>query len=280
MARYGIYANLTKDKDLSYTKQVISALQAKGLLYFLDEELFGQLPGALLTAETEIDVLIVLGGDGTMLAAARKYGKSGALLFGLNLGRLGFLLDSDIAELSESLACIEAGAYEVQERVMLEAQIISEAEEVVFSGYALNEAVVSQRNMMRVIDLEAYVDGEYAYRIRSDGLIVSTPSGSTAYSLSAGGPVVFPTVDVLLMTPLCAHSLQSNTFVIPGEAEVVIRPVARVRGAALTLDGQDSIEMASSSYVKIQKTPFKVKFLKTTTKSFYTLLQEKLSEWR
>jgi NAD+ kinase len=281
MMKFGIYTNLEKDKDLSITKQVIYMLEKRQLSCFLDPKL-AQALGTKKTCDKEkIDVLIVLGGDGTMLAASRKYASSGVLLFGLNLGRMGFLLDSEFSSLEDSLDKILNGHFEVQERIMLEAYLVGpDIMASRFAGYALNEAVISQRNMMRVINVEVLVNEQPACNFRCDGVIVSTPSGSTAYSLSAGGPVVAPTVDVLLITPLCPHSLQSCSFVISGNDEVTVNIPPDMGNAALTLDGQDFIEIAMSNHVFIKKANFKARFLRTTEKSFYTLLKEKLAEWR
>ena len=189
MQAFGIYTNLKKDVDLSITKQVLEILSRHGLSYYLDSEAAQALGyGSDWFAEThEIDVLLVLGGDGTMLAAARKYAPRGVYLLGLNLGRLGFLLDTELSNLEVALAKITAGACAVQERIMLEAFLRDEGGELRSVGYALNEAVISQKNKLRIIHVTVDVDGERACSYWCDGVILSSPSGSTAYSLSAGG---------------------------------------------------------------------------------------------
>ena len=283
MKRFGIYTNLNKDPDLKITQQVIRALERKHLEYFLDSAVAEKLG---VTAERScdantIDVLIVLGGDGTMLAASRKYAPTGACLFGLNLGRLGFLLDTELENLETALDCIQTGKFEIQERIMLVAEVVNnitgEAEQV---GFALNEAVISQKNKLRIINLEVDVNDEDACNYWCDGVIVSSPSGSTAYSLSAGGPVVAPTVEVLLITPLCPHSLQSCSFVVSGTDVIGIKAQNEQANIALALDGQDYIAIPENCHVVIKKAGFKAKFLRTTEKSFYTLLREKLAEWK
>ncbi len=280
MLRFGIYTNVKKDPGLATTRSVMAILERHGLSYCLDEELASKLPGCCVCSGSNTDVLIVLGGDGTMLAASRKYASSGALLLGVNIGRLGFLLDGDADSFEATLERILRGEYAVQERIMLKASVISKIGEEIFSGYALNEAVVSQKNMMRIINLEVLVNEESAGNYRSDGVIVSTPSGSTAYSLSAGGPVIAPTVDVFLITPMYPHSLQSCSFVISGEDEVKINIQSELDNAALTLDGQIYFDIPASAHVVVRKTDFRANFLRTAEKSFYTLLKEKLAEWK
>lgn len=280
MLRFGIYTNIKKDADLSITRSVMAILRQRDLSFCLDEEIAGKLPGCCVCDAGNIDVLIVLGGDGTMLAASRKYASSGAMLLGVNIGRLGFLLDGNVEHFEATLERICKGDYYLQERIMLEAFVVSEQGETLFSGYALNEAVVSQKNMMRIIDLEVLVNDEPAGSYRSDGVIVSTPSGSTAYSLSAGGPVIAPTVDVFLITPMYPHSLQSCSFVISGEDEVKIKIHSELHAAALTLDGQIFFEIPRLAHVVVKKTGFRANFLRTADKSFYTLLKEKLAEWK
>lgn len=279
MQNVGIYTNLEKDPDLAITKRVIEALQERKISFCLDEEMAASFGPCALCGSSKLDMLIVLGGDGTMLAAARKYASTGTLLFGLNLGRLGFLLDAELSTLEETLDEIIAGDYVVQERIMLQAEILSAAGECTYRYCGLNDAVISQRNM-RVIELKTYVSGELAYHVRCDGVIISTPSGSTAYSLSAGGPVISPDVEALLITPLCAHSLQSINYVVSGDAEIAVEVLEESGAAALSLDGQDYVEIEKGSVIRILRTPYKAKFIKTRKKSFFTILQEKLVEWR
>ena len=243
MQAFGIYTNLKKDADLSITKQVLEILSRHGLSYYLDSEAAQALGyGSDWFAEThEIDVLLVLGGDGTMLAAARKYAPRGVYLLGLNLGRLGFLLDTELSNLEVALAKITAGTCAVQERIMLEAFLRDEGGELRSVGYALNEAVISQKNKLRIIHV---------------------------------------TVDVLLITPLCPHSLRSCSFVVAGESEIILQVQGNAAQVALALDGQDSVEVPAGSTALLRKAAFTAKFLQATGKSFYTVLREKLAEWR
>ena len=250
MQAFGIYTNLKKDADLSITKQVLEILSRHGLSYYLDSEAAQALGyGSDWFAEThEIDVLLVLGGDGTMLAAARKYAPRGVYLLGLNLGRLGFLLDTELSNLEVALAKITAGVCAVQERIMLEAFLRDEGGELRSVGYALNEAVISQKNKLRIIHVTVDVDGERACSYWCDGVILSSPS--------------------------------SCSFVVAGESEIILQVQGNAAQVALALDGQDSVEVPAGNTVLLRKAAFTAKFLQATGKSFYTVLREKLAEWR
>lgn len=282
MRKFGIYTNLKKDADLSITRRVIEVLQKRGLDCYFDSETARALGAeeSLWCDHRRIDILLVLGGDGTMLAASRKYAATGAYLLGLNLGRLGFLLDTKPENLEEALDQIQAGKYELQQRLMLEAFLQEPDGKMHLAGYALNEAVVSQKNKLRIIHLEIDVDDQSACSYWCDGVIISSPTGSTAYSLSAGGPVVAPTVNVLLVTPLCPHSLRSRSFVVDGASQINVRVHRGVANIALALDGQDYLEVPAGWKVLIRKARFTAKFLRTAGENFYTVLQEKLAEWR
>ncbi len=282
MQNFGIYTNLKKDPDLLVTKKIMRILEKRGLACYLDSAIAQKL-GIGDERQCDLrrmDVLLVLGGDGTMLAASRKYAATGVYLLGLNLGRLGFLLDTELENLESALDRILSGDYAVQRRIMLEAFVGEDSSKAFFAGYALNEAVISQKNKLRIINLEVDVDEENACNYWCDGVIVSSPSGSTAYSLSAGGPVVAPTVDVLLITPLCPHSLQSCSFVVAGESKICVKAKNNAANISLALDRQDYVEIPSGGYVLIKKAGFTVNFLQTAKKNFYTVLREKLAEWK
>lgn len=279
MPHFGIYTNLQKDPNLTTTKAVIEQLEKRGCSYSLDEEVAAAL-GREGVGEEKIDILFVLGGDGTILAAARKYAKSGALLFGINLGRLGFLLDTQLSELEGALNQILAGDYKVQERIMLEASVFSQdGQQKRFLGYALNEAVISKRDILRIIDARVLVNEKKVGDFRCDGVIISTPTGSTGYSLSAGGPVVEPTSDMLLITPICPHSLQSNSYVVSAEEKVSVLIRRGGEKGAVTLDGQEHFEFSPDEYICLTRSKVKAKFLKTMDQNFFALLEEKFAEW-
>lgn len=279
---FGIYTNVKKDPDLIHTKHVMDLLDRRNIEYYFDEEVAEamQQQRELRCNGRHIDVLLVLGGDGTMLTATRKYASKGTMLLGLNLGRVGFLMDTEFDELDHALDRILAGDYNVEKRMMLSASVLRDGKVLGrYHSYALNEAVVSERSILRIIDVEIRVNDVPVSCLSCDGVIISTPTGSTGYSLSAGGPVVLPTMDVLLITPVCAHTLQSSNIVISGNDIVTICPKIGSKGAALTLDGQSSIDIEPGDVVRIEKAFFSVKFIRFSDKDFFLLLREKLAEW-
>lgn len=278
MCVFGIFTNLSKDTELRYTRQILEALDQEGITYYLDEAVAGALGDPRVCGDRQIDVLIVLGGDGTMLAAARKYGGRACLL-GLNIGRLGFLMDTEISDLRATIRAIAEERYHVEERLMLEAVILGADGREKQRAYALNEAVTSRGKVLRIVGVHLEVNGRPVDEWHCDGLIVSTPTGSTGYSLSAGGPVVYPTVEVLLVTPVCPHTLHSCNIVLSSEDEIDISIVPDTEEGMLTLDGQEYLPLAPGDHIRVRRAEKKVRFLRFTDKNFFLLLKEKLTEW-
>lgn len=280
MCVFGVYTNLQKDPDLKITKSVIEVLESRKVTYYLETGLAAALHRDKTCDDSVFDVLIVLGGDGTMLGAARRFGKHGTLLLGLNLGRVGFLLDTEVSALEAAVDGILQGKYKVEERLMLSATVVG-ADGVTekAKAYALNEAVVSQKRILRLIHVDVRVNGLPVDQYYCDGIIVCSPTGSTGYSLSAGGPIVTPALDVLVITPVCPHTLKSSKMVVSGDDVVTILPRHDSKYATLTLDGQNSFDMEPGDFVKIEKAEFKARFLRFTNKGFFSLLNEKFAEW-
>ena len=279
MKTFGIYTNPKKDVGLSYTKNAISLLLKKGIPYSVDNQIAEYFPDAGSAEDEHPDVLLVFGGDGTMLSAARKYAPMGTQLLGINLGRLGFLLAIENEQLETAIDKVLADEYTPEYRSMLQADVISEEGELLCRSYALNDAVMSRKSILRMIDLELYINSKYADNYIADGLIISTPTGSTGYTLSAGGPVVWPTLDVLLITPICPHRLSSKSIVISGDAKVTVVSKPDGEGSMLTLDGQQSVYLDDGQKVEVSSAGFKAEFIRFEDWNFYTLLTEKLSEW-
>ena len=273
----GIFTNEQKDPGFRMSAEICKVLRSRGVEYCLDEKLLGKLQGPEI-GDVDPQVILVLGGDGTMLAAARKYAKTGAQLLGLNLGHMGFLMDTELGDLEAAVDALLKGEYAVEERLMLEASIYSgETGELKYSEYALNEAVVSQKNIQRIINVDLSVNDKPLDNMHCDGLIVSTPTGSTGYSLSAGGSIVMPNLGVMLITPVCPHSL--NSFKMMISAEDVVKILPRKGYAALTLDGQKYRDIEEGDCVVVRSAPFKAKFARYTNKDFFAILKDKFSEW-
>jgi len=220
------------------------------------------------------DLAVVLGGDGTMLNAARNLAQYRVPLVGVNQGRLGFM--TDIAR-TDMLTCIDdllAGRFSPESRMLLSGEIVRDGE-VVASNLALNEVVVDKGAIGRLIDFDLVVDGEFLYNLRSDGLIVSTPTGSTAYSLSANGPILHPQVTGIALVPLCPHSL-TNRPVLVGDRNVVEIRIVRADDSRVHFDGQVTFDLRPADTVRIRRSEFSVRLLHPPGYSYFAMLREKL----
>jgi NAD+ kinase len=223
------------------------------------------------------DLIVVLGGDGTYLSIARLMRDRSVPVMGVNMGQLGFLTEIKRAEALDSLAAIMRGEPPlVSERVLLEVTLKRRGK-IIFQGPVVNDAVVSKGAIARIIGLEVMVNGSWAHSVRADGLIVSTPTGSTAYSLAAGGPIIEPSLSALVMTAICPHSLTQRPVVISDDSEIQICLRQRPGHVLLTLDGQDAVDMKEDDIVTIRR--FKkhsLKLISSPTRDYFGLLREKL----
>jgi NAD+ kinase len=221
-----------------------------------------------------VDLLVVLGGDGTLLSVARTVGDLGVPILGVNLGGLGFLTATTLEEMIPAVGAMLAGQMTIEERMMLAARVRRRGERLT-EHIALNDAVILKSAMSRIINLAVSVDGRYATAYRADGLIISTPTGSTAYSLSAGGPILFPVMDAVLLTPVCSHTLTNRPIVVPGRdrIEVTLRGAQQVM---LTLDGQVGIELEENDTVEIRQGSPRIRLVRFPHKDFFSVLRTKL----
>jgi NAD+ kinase len=221
------------------------------------------------------DLLIVLGGDGTLLSAARALKGHKIPILAVNLGGLGFLTSVTRDELYPVLEQILAGKHQISERMMLNAETIrggTAAEQQI----ALNDAVINKAALARMLDFDVYVDRAQVGRYRADGLIVATPTGSTAYSLAAGGPIVHPHLDAFVITPICPHMLTNRPLVIPDTSRVEIDIAAAEEPVYLTLDGQVGFQLLPNDRVAISKSSSRVYFVQSPQKTYYEVLRSKL----
>jgi NAD+ kinase len=221
------------------------------------------------------DLLIVLGGDGTLLSAARLAAERNVPILAVNLGGLGFLTTVAQNEIYSILEEIFSGKHRVSERVMLEAEIVR-AGSVIRRQIALNDAVLNKGALARIMDLELRVDGEYVTTYKADGLILSTPTGSTAYSLAAGGPIVYPIVEAFVVTPICPHTLTNRPLVIPDSATLEVDFKAGDDAVFLTLDGQIGIELMRGDHIRVRKAAEKLHLVRPARKTYYQILRSKL----
>jgi NAD+ kinase len=223
----------------------------------------------------EVDLLIVLGGDGTLLATARAVNRKPVPILAVNLGGLGFLTVITQEELYPTLENVLRGEYRNERRVQLEGSLIR-ADEVITSFLALNDAVLNKGAISRILDFELRVDGQFVSSYKSDGLIVSTPTGSTAYCLAAGGPITVPTVGAFIVTPICAHTLTQRPLVLPDTASIEIAVTTHREVAYLTVDGQVGIATHSDDRVRLKKAESYVELIQPSTKDYFKILRQKL----
>jgi NAD+ kinase len=220
-------------------------------------------------------LLLVLGGDGTLLAAAREAAPRGIPVLPINLGSLGFLTSFTLGELYSALEGTLAGQLAASERVMLNASLMREGE-TIESQLVLNEAVITKGALARMIEIELSIDEDFVCRYRADGLIVATPTGSTAYSLSAGGPIVHPAVESIILTPICPHTLSDRPLVVGDTCNVEMRLCGTAESVYLTLDGQKGVLMQSEDRVAIVRAKERLKLIQPHRKSYYEILRSKL----
>ncbi len=221
------------------------------------------------------DLITVLGGDGTLLSAARAVGNRQTPLLAVNLGGLGFMMTTGPEELPAALACVERSDYARDSRMVLEAHLVRNGEPL-GRFFALNDVVVANGAVARLLHLEAYADGEYVCGYRSDGLILSTPTGSTAYSLSAGGPVMAPDVAALSLTPICPHTLSNRSVVLPATAKVEIRVSAGDEENYLSIDGQVGRHLEPQDRIRARMAGHTVDIIQTRSVPYFDVLRSKM----
>lgn len=221
------------------------------------------------------DLLLVLGGDGTLLAAAREAAPLGIPILPINLGSLGFLTSFTLQELYPALEETLAGRLAASERVMLHVALIRDGK-TLDDQRVLNEVVINKGALARMIEIRLIINSDFVCRYRADGLIVATPTGSTAYSLSAGGPIVHPNVESLIVTPICPHTLSDRPIVVDDKCCVELTLVGQAESVYLTLDGQKGVPMQSGDKVRILRAEERLKLIQPKRKSYYEILRSKL----
>ena len=222
-----------------------------------------------------VDLMLVLGGDGTMIATARMLGDSEVPVLGVNYGGLGYLAEFRVEELYTALESILEGNYRLDTRVMLAVQLIRGDEEVTRTR-VLNDAVINKSALARIIEIEAYLNQQFVNSFRADGLIVSTPTGSTAYNLSAGGPVIYPSMNAVVITPICPFTLSNRPIVVPDDAVIELCLKTRQEDVALTLDGQVGFPLQVEDRVVIRKSRTTFNLVQPMNRNYFEVLRDKL----
>ncbi len=225
-----------------------------------------------------VDLIVVLGGDGTLLSIARYAAAADVPVLGVNYGGLGFLTSTPREELLQATESILDGQYVTSKRSMLRAEIVGPARAEPVQHEVLNDAVINKTDLARIVELTATVNDDLVSSFASDGLIVCTTTGSTAYSLAAGGPIVMPEVDAIVLTPICPHTLTNRPLVLPGNAVVQIRHESLDQEVILTLDGQAGHKLQAGETVSIRRSPYEVRLLQPVPRSYFDVLRTKL-QW-
>ncbi|MBW2605750.1 MAG: NAD(+)/NADH kinase [Deltaproteobacteria bacterium] len=275
----GIVAKRNKKEAIEASRNLITWFQARGVEVVLDEELKKSVAGKYKSLSevdiSQLELLVVLGGDGTLLTAARLIGNGNVPILGVNLGGMGFLTALSLNELYQVLEKFFSGSYETEKRMMLISTIVRN--DAILTEYlVLNDVVLTKSAIARVIDLETNIDDYYLTSFKADGLIISTPTGSTAYSMSAGGPIVFPSLHAIILTPICSHTLTNRPILVPDSAEITVKISAESEDVFLTFDGQVGQSLGAGDLVKIKKADHPIQLVKSPFKDYFEVLRTKL----
>ncbi|TAL25032.1 MAG: NAD(+) kinase [Nitrospirae bacterium] len=278
MKKIGIICKAGRSEPLEILKEFIPWLSRKGVEMFLDAETASML-NITGYSRSEIpksaEIIVVLGGDGTMLNVARLVCERAIPILGVNLGGLGFITEVQREQLYEAMEKVLSGECPSEERMMLMAHIHRHGEKIA-EYTALNDVVINKGALARIIDLETSINRTYVTTFKADGLIVSTPTGSTAYSLSAGGPVLYPTLDSIILTPICPHTLTNRPTVLPDDALIEIALKSPSEDVFLTLDGQVGFSLRREDVVEVKRSPFKTRLLIPFERNYFQILRTKL----
>jgi len=279
----GIVPNWQKKKEVeAILTRIITFCREQSIKLYLPE-------AAELEAQAGVDILplpdfvgktdfvIVLGGDGTILRAARHFSGANLPILGVNLGQMGFLAEVEPPMLEIALQKLIDGKYNVQHRLMLSARVFRDGR-LVAEYTALNDVVISKGPFSRIIYLDTYVNDKHLETYPSDGIIISTPTGSTGYSLSAGGPIVNPALEVMIITPICPHLLHHRTVIVASNERVSIRPWTRQAEVVITVDGQEGFRLHDHDEVHVTRAPLTTPLIQLYGTDFYTLLHRKLAK--
>lgn len=272
MKNIGININISKDKDRIVTTEIINFIDKN--IKDVKIKIFDNLEDLTKEQAEKIDIMISLGGDGTILSTARKVSMYDIPILGINLGHLGFLASAELCELKECIIKLSKSQYKIEERIMLECRVQKGEEEKIY--YALNEVVISKGTLARILEYSIKIDGKFYTKFMSDGIIVSTPTGSTAYSLSAGGPIISPTLSLISITPICPLSLGVRTMVIDSKNEVNVVLNKVYRPVYLTVDGQESQEISNIHKIYIKEASFKCKIIRINGYDYFKILRKKI----
>lgn len=275
----GIIANMEKENIAGFAGALKKWLEARKIKVLLEANIaaaIGKSGGFKIEVlASKVDLIAVLGGDGTMLRTARYVAHHRVPIVGINMGTFGYLTEVNLNETHAALELILQGDFLTEKRMMLDVKI-SRGKKILGSGIVLNDVIINRGNLSRIVELETSVDGQYLTTYKSDGLIISTPTGSTAYSLSAGGPIVFPGRDLIIINPICPHTLTNRPIIFPENSEVRITLWSKESGATVTLDGQQSYRISSGDVMTVKKSKHVTRLVLSPHRSYGEILRSKL----
>lgn len=270
----GIVVKPNHTEAMDTAEDLSTWLKTKGIAQIGEPLPAGNTPDGY-DSSLNADLIVVLGGDGTMISASRLIGKKDVLVLGINYGSLGYLTDFRIEEMFPALESIIAGSYEIDRRVMLDTELVRDGERLV-AGRVLNDVVINKAALARIIEIEVHLNGLYVNSFRSDGLIIATPTGSTAYNLSAGGPIIYPSMNAVVMTPICPFTLTNRPIVVPDAAEIELSLKDENEGVFLTFDGQTGHRMKAGDRVIIRKSETTFNLVQPANRNYFDVLRDKL----
>lgn len=276
--KIGIISKTGKTEPAEILKGLIPWIRQKGYEVYIDTDTASMLnmegiPRSQIP--NNVEIVIVLGGDGTMISVARLVAEKDIPILGVNIGGLGFLTAVHKDELYEVLEKVLAGECSIEERIMLKACVIRHSE-CISEFVVMNDVVVNKGALARIIDLETYINNTYVATFKADGLIVATPTGSTAYALSAGGPILYPTLNSIVIAPICPHTLTNRPIVMPDDILVEIVLKSKTEDVFLTLDGQVGFSLKQDDIVQVKKSNFKTKLFIPCERDYFEILRTKL----
>ncbi|OPY87152.1 MAG: putative inorganic polyphosphate/ATP-NAD kinase [Smithella sp. PtaU1.Bin162] len=277
--KVGIVANAEKEKIAEYAKSLKEWLEERGIEVFVEAEIAAKIGirGGLAWngLAREVQLVAVLGGDGTMLRTARNVAKYNVSIVGINMGSFGYLTEVNLNEMHSALELILKGNFLTEKRMMLDVSI-TRGKEITATGTVLNDIVINRGNLSRIVEMETTINNKYLTTYKADGLIISTPTGSTAYSLSAGGPIVYPEKDLIIINPICPHTLTNRPIIFPEDSDLHVRVWSKGKGATVTLDGQESYQVRSGDGIAIKKSKHITKLVLSPHRSYWEILRSKL----
>jgi NAD+ kinase len=278
----GLAINRGKPKALIVARELIPHLEDKGLQVWIEPRVAKHLDREDLSLPyedfpTKVDILFVFGGDGSILGIARDFAKYNIPILGINLGHLGFLSEAEPDDLPQVVEAILQKKYNTEDRMMLEAELYRNGE-LIESWTALNDIGIAKGSYSRMITCKVYIHNTLLNTIFGDGLIVSSPTGSTAYSMSAGGPIVAPNMSAVLLTPVCSHSLTARPIILSSDEEITIEVSATHQEIGLSIDGQIGIQLETFDQIKIRKSPFVTKLIKLKDRTFFDVIKNKFHQ--